>query len=129
VLYLTIIFLIFVVSQFAALSSAYRMDRYLKDLRLFPKVHFKCKYKDYLFLSDRKTKKSFLLYSIVLNFAVYIEVVLMAVLYIVAMSLNNGDLNFIASVILFVFMVIDVLVILFEMVMLTFFDKKTYGDD
>lgn len=48
---------------------------------------------------------------------------------IASLIMWNDNMTFITAVIYFCFMALDVLLLCFELIMLTFFDKKTYGDD
>lgn len=127
--YLAVIFFICVGTQFATLSSAYRMDKYLKDIKFFPRKNIPSQIKKYFIFFNKLDRDNFLIYGILIHYYFYFTMASAIVLMIASLIMWNDNMTFITAVIYFCFMALDVLLLCFELIMLTFFDKKTYGDD
>lgn len=125
----TIIFLICSASLLGALSSAYRMDKFLKPLKVFHRIDLPAKLKTFFLFSNKEKRTDFLLYSIIISCFIYFAAITALILFISALIVWNGDYTFAAAVIQFCYMALSVLILCFEMVMLTFFDKKTFGEE
>ncbi|NCA66498.1 MAG: hypothetical protein EOM87_00380 [Clostridia bacterium] len=116
-------------AQLLLLTSAYRMDKYLKPLKLFPRRDLPSFQKNISIFYKKLERKDFLIYSVALQYLSYILAPAILILFFIALIIKNGDFSFIIAVTSFCIMGLDTLLLCFEMVMLTFFDKKTFGDE
>ncbi len=115
--------------QLITLGSAYRMDKYLKPLKFFPRIKLGAFHKNLLVLFKKHTRGNFLLYSIVLEYICYFFALTIAALLIAALIIANGDFSFFVALVSFSMMGLSVVIHIFEMVMLTFFQNKNMGEE
>jgi len=110
------------------MSSGYRMDKYLRPLKLFRRRPIAPLYKKIMIFFHKEKRDDFLCYGVYLHYYAYITAISGVLLVVIAAILGDPNFTFVAAVIMFVFLALDTLMICFEIVMLTFFDKKTLGD-
>lgn len=115
--------------QLITLGSAYRMDKYLKPLKCFPRVNIGAFQKKILIVFKKVSRGKVLLYSIILHYTSYVFAIVIAGFFIAALIIRNGDFNFVVAVMSFSMMALSLIAHLFEMVMLTFFSNKNTGED
>ena len=126
---LLIVFAIAAVMALAVMSSGYRMDKYLKPIKLFRRSSLSPFLKKFMFIHNKDKRSDILNYSLYLHSYAYCSVFISLLLIVIAAIIQNDNFYFVTAVVIFVFEAIDLILLCFEMIMLTFFAKKTLGDD
>ncbi|MDD4213062.1 MAG: hypothetical protein PHY42_06705 [Bacilli bacterium] len=104
------------------ISSAYRLDRYFVSSSLFKTGGLKEKYKVVFFFYNKRARNEFLRIGIALTVLAYGLMGISSIIFGVGLVSQNGDLQFVSSVVSFILVAFATIMIMIEMII--FFIKE-----